>query len=272
MTSDDHSSLEERLKTYPVEGFNTETDVFPYYITFKKDDIEVRVPIAIDANSFRCVQENSSLFINKLKEVLMSKYAESSSTEGSPPLSNLDKSKRYILISDTSKKDFEADSAQKSSEDVSAFDQMIAFRNDFRKIRCFYGLTYDDVSRSIASCYGTQATNHMLYRIEMCSLTAWRHSEEVELIRRWVADMKCPKKRAQLFPPWKLKESLLMKYETLAAKSVTFTNEQEEKLESFYQQNKTQDKDEMQQLKEELGLQVWKIRQWLKARALRDKE
>lgn len=102
MASDDRSSLKERLKTYPVEEFNRETNVFPYYITFKKDDIEVRVPVAIDANAYRCVQENASVFMSKLKEELASKYA-GSSTKCIPALSKLDKSKQYILICDATK-------------------------------------------------------------------------------------------------------------------------------------------------------------------------
>ena len=76
----------------------------------------------------------------------------------------------------------------------------------------FIGLTYDDTAQSILNCYKVEKTPYMLYRLEMCSMTAWKHSQEISLIRRWMIDMKTPKRRAHLFPPWKLKQSLMMRY------------------------------------------------------------
>ncbi|VDL61061.1 unnamed protein product [Hymenolepis diminuta] len=271
MDINDRISYADHLRTYPVEKFDRDTNVFPYYVNFKKNDVVVRVPIAMDPNSYKCAQENSPQFLRKLKEELLSRYA-GPSKERSSYLSKLSKNKLYILISDADHKDLSATSLQKSPESTSVIDQIISFRNEFRKLRCFYGLSYDDVSESIARCYETQLSNHMLFRLEMCALTAWKHSVEVELIRRWMADMKSPKSRARLFSPSKLKRSLLIKYDTLALKSITFTKAQEAKLEKLYRRNKSPDKDELRQLKEELGINVWKIRQWLKWRALRDRE
>ncbi|VDO03222.1 unnamed protein product [Rodentolepis nana] len=266
MGTNDRTTYVDRLKTYPVEQFNKDTDVFPYYVNFRKGDVIVRVPIAMDANAYKYVQENSSQFLSKLKVELTSEYAGSCEEMSSfPPKPT--KNKSYILISDTNDKHL-----TEEPDEARPIDQIILFSNEFRKIRCFYGLTYGDVSESIARCYGTQVSNYMLFRMEKSALTAWRHSAEVELIRRWLADMKSPKSRARLFPPLKLKRSLLSKYDTLALKSVTFTKAQEAKLEEFYRRNENPAKVGLQHLKEELGVQVWKIRQWLKWRALRDKE
>ena len=77
---------------------------------------------------------------------------------------------------------------------------------------CVTGLTYDDTAQSISNCYKVEMTAYMLYRLELCSMTAWKHSQEIGIIRRWMIDMKTPKRRARLFPPWKLKQSLLMRY------------------------------------------------------------
>nr|CDS28112.1 Homeodomain,homeobox [Hymenolepis microstoma] len=266
MGTNDHRADVDRLKTYPVEEFNKDTDVFPYYVNFRKDGVVVRVPIAMDVNAYKFAQENSPQFLSKLKDELTSEYG--GSCEERPSfLSKPANNKSFILISDTNDKQLDA-----KAYEASPIDQIILFRNEFRKLRCLYGLTYDDVSESIARCYETQVSNHMLFRLEKCALTAWKHSVEVELIQRWITDMKSPKSRAQLFPPSKLKRSLLSKYDTLALKSITFTKAQEAKLEEFYKRNKRPGKDGLHHLKEELGVQVWKIRQWLKWRALRDKE
>nr|CDS22502.1 ceramide synthase longevity assurance homolog [Echinococcus granulosus] len=269
MSTDEQASLKERLKTYPVEPFDRDTNVFPYYVIFTKDNVKVRVPIALDSNAYRCVQENSPLFLEKLKDQLFSKFPEASS-EKTPVVPKLDSKKSYILVSDTSKKDVTLALPSISSMTNSLFDEMVNFRREFRRIRCFYGLTYDDVAQSILNCYKVDQSAYMLYRLEMCSLTAWKHSQELALIRRWVADMKTPKQRARLFPPRKLKQSLLMRYEKLAAKSVTFTKDQQEKLEKFYLKKKKPSNEDLRELKEQLGLQVWKMRYWLRERSLND--
>lgn len=41
MSTDDQAGLKERLKYYPVEPFNRDTNVYPYYVTFAKDGVKV---------------------------------------------------------------------------------------------------------------------------------------------------------------------------------------------------------------------------------------
>ena len=41
MSTDDLVQLKERLKGFPVEPFNKDTNVYPYYVTFVKGDLKV---------------------------------------------------------------------------------------------------------------------------------------------------------------------------------------------------------------------------------------
>ncbi|VDK39201.1 unnamed protein product [Taenia asiatica] len=279
MSADEQAGLKERLKSYPVEPFNRDTNVYPYYVIFAKDGVKVRVPIALDANAYRCVQENTLPFLEKLKEQLSSKFSETSS-EKTATLPKLDSKKPYILVSDTSRKDVTLVNLNKTSTANKLFDETVNFRKEFRRIRCFYGnfnhvifcLTYDDVAQSILTCYKVNQSADMLSRLERCSLMAWKHSQVLALIRRWMTDMKTPKQRARLFPSWKLKQSLSMRYEKLSAKSVTFTKDQQEELEEFYLKKKKRSNEDLRELKEQLGLQVWKIRYWLRERELKDED
>ncbi|VDM33451.1 unnamed protein product [Hydatigera taeniaeformis] len=233
MSKDEQSALKERLMTFPVEPFNDETNIYPYYVIFANGGVKVKVPIAVDANTYCCIQENSSLFLEKLKDQLSTMFPKtlSEDTSMSP---RLDSKKSYILVSDTSKQDLALVNPSEHSITNSSFDEMRNFQNEFRRIRCFYGLTYSDVAQSLSDCYKVNQSAYMIYRLERCSLTAWKHSQVLALIRRWMADMKTPKRRARLFPPWKLKQSLLMRYEKLGAKSITFTKDQQAEMEKFY--------------------------------------
>ncbi|KAL5963117.1 POU domain clas 2 transcription factor 3 [Taenia solium] len=271
MSADEQAGLKERLKSYPVEPFNRDTNVYPYYVIFAKDGVKVRVPIALDANAYRCVQENTLPFLEKLKDQLSSKFSETTS-ERTATLPKLDSKKPYILVSDTSRKDVTLANPNKTSTANKLFDETVNFRKEFKRIRCFYGLTYDDVAQSILNCYKVNQSADMLSRLERCSLTAWKHSQVLALIRRWMTDMKTPKQRARLFPPWKLKQSLSMRYEKLSAKSVTFTKDQQEELEKFYSKKKKRSNEDLRELKKQLGLQVWKIRYWLRERELKDED
>uniref|UniRef100_A0A5K3EHI2 POU-specific domain-containing protein n=1 Tax=Mesocestoides corti TaxID=53468 RepID=A0A5K3EHI2_MESCO len=274
MEIDEHVNLKDRFKNYPLEPFNKETNVYPYYLTFEKNGVKVNVPIGLDANAYRCVRENSSVFINKLKEQLLSKFScpqeeieANDHEDNSTPhklLTRPNRSKSNILISDTSKKEALQDSRSSSPQPNSLFDDMRVIRAEFRRTRKFYGLSYEDISRAFANCYNVQRSANFLCRLEMCSLTVWKYSQELPLIRRWLADMRIPKKRALLFPPWKLKQTLLMRYEKLACKSITFTKDQLKELNSFCSENANPSNEDFRELKKRLGIPVWKLRVWLK--------
>ncbi|KAL5111843.1 hypothetical protein TcWFU_003812 [Taenia crassiceps] len=252
MSTDEQAGLRERLASYPVEPFNKYTNVYPYYVMFAKGDVKVRVPIALDANAYRCIQENPLPFLEKLRDQLSSKFSETSS-EKTAIMPKLDTKKSYILVSDTPRKDVAFDNPNKISIVNSIFNEMVNLRKEFKRIRCFYGLTYGDVAQSILDCYKVDQSAYMLYRLERCSLTAWKHSQVLTLIRRWMMDMKTPKQRARLFPPWKLKRFLSLRYEKLSAKSVTFTKDQQEELERFYTKMKKPSNEDLRELKQQLG-------------------